>query len=406
MLATWTQTWILMFFAGTDGGEWENIPTIPSILLATSSLVTRYSEFSTSLTPSSMGANIYPSMDTHPTDIISCLQRHDINTLLVPLFWKHYRRSQRTGSIKRQHVDVVIFGENRHLTHHPIDDNCDFKVVNRGVMFFIDDGLVLSYYLSQLWGVMLIVSDRGDLVVSHRLLQLLAQHVRYVDQLVPEIHVAWGDILQLAFALMQRMEILATPSSQDKSSTIIARKFQKIDRCIMLAHGYHTYDHTSNKNVAATLLYLEISIVDCSVLIGDNKTVVGSTTQPHSRLALAKRHLMLSYHFVREAIASGNYALLFVWLNVNVFLRSDGNCGIFSHHISRRDDIIINNIHRVDIKALLLLRSLGRHQLVDFITSFVCGEILPSTNLTSCLLYLVLTMKKILIRLNSEMRTS
>ena len=65
------------------------------------------------------------------------------------------------------------------------------------------------------------------------------------------------------------------------------------------------------KHLKYTLLYLGVPVVDRSILIGDNKTVVDSTTQPHSRLV--KRHLMLSYHYVREAIATGNYA--FVWLN-------------------------------------------------------------------------------------------
>ena len=65
------------------------------------------------------------------------------------------------------------------------------------------------------------------------------------------------------------------------------------------------------KDLKYTLLYLGVPVVDRSILIGDNKTVVDSTTQPHSRLT--KRHLMLSYHYVREAVATGNYA--FLWLN-------------------------------------------------------------------------------------------
>jgi len=65
---------------------------------------------------------------------------------------------------------------------------------------------------------------------------------------------------------------------------------------------------------------------------------------------------LLSYHFVREAIASGNYALLFVWLNV--FLRSDGNCGIFSHHISLRDDIT-NNIHTGEHQGTITFEEFG-----------------------------------------------
>ena len=56
-----------------------------------------------------------------------------------------------------------------------------------------------------------------------------------------------------------------------------------------------------------TLLYLGVPIEGTAILFGDNKSVVDGCAQPHSRLH--KRHLMLSYHYVREAIASG--ALLF-----------------------------------------------------------------------------------------------
>ena len=38
-------------------------------------------------------------------------------------------------------------------------------------------------------------------------------------------------------------------------------------------------------------------------MFGDNEAVVKSGTIPHSRLS--KRHIALSYHYVREAIASG-----------------------------------------------------------------------------------------------------
>ena len=65
------------------------------------------------------------------------------------------------------------------------------------------------------------------------------------------------------------------------------------------------------RTIKLQLLYLGVPVIDKSVLIGDNKSVVEADTQPHSKLH--KRHLMLSYHFVREAIASGNYA--YIWLN-------------------------------------------------------------------------------------------
>ena len=52
-----------------------------------------------------------------------------------------------------------------------------------------------------------------------------------------------------------------------------------------------------------TLLYLGVPLFGKPILLGDNKSVVDSGTIPHQQLH--KRHLMLSYHFVREAIASG-----------------------------------------------------------------------------------------------------
>ena len=51
-----------------------------------------------------------------------------------------------------------------------------------------------------------------------------------------------------------------------------------------------------------TLRYLGVPINKKTYLFGDNKTVVDSSTIPHARLH--KRHTALSYHRVREAIAS------------------------------------------------------------------------------------------------------
>ena len=64
---------------------------------------------------------------------------------------------------------------------------------------------------------------------------------------------------------------------------------------------------TANK---LTLLYLGVPVIDKSILFGDNKTAVDAGTLPHAKLH--KRHLMLSYHYVREKIASGNY--LYSWI--------------------------------------------------------------------------------------------
>jgi hypothetical protein len=51
-----------------------------------------------------------------------------------------------------------------------------------------------------------------------------------------------------------------------------------------------------------TLRYLGIPIRDVSYMFGDNKTVIDGSTQPHARLH--KQHNALSFHCVREAIAS------------------------------------------------------------------------------------------------------
>ena len=51
-----------------------------------------------------------------------------------------------------------------------------------------------------------------------------------------------------------------------------------------------------------TLRYLGVPVEGRSYMFGDNESVVTSGTVPHS--ALKKRHCALSYHRVREAIAS------------------------------------------------------------------------------------------------------
>jgi hypothetical protein len=52
-----------------------------------------------------------------------------------------------------------------------------------------------------------------------------------------------------------------------------------------------------------TLRYMGIPINDKTYMFGDNQSVVTSSTLPHS--VLKKRHNMLAYHRVREAIAAG-----------------------------------------------------------------------------------------------------
>jgi hypothetical protein len=60
-------------------------------------------------------------------------------------------------------------------------------------------------------------------------------------------------------------------------------------------------------DLQTTLRYLGVPIRDVSYMFGDNKSVVNSSTQPHSKLH--KRHNALSFHHVHKAIASGYIVL-------------------------------------------------------------------------------------------------
>ena len=60
-------------------------------------------------------------------------------------------------------------------------------------------------------------------------------------------------------------------------------------------------------DLSHTLKYLGVPIKTKSYLFGDNRSVVSSSTLPHS--ALGKRHNILAYHRVMEAIASKNYCI-------------------------------------------------------------------------------------------------
>ena len=64
-----------------------------------------------------------------------------------------------------------------------------------------------------------------------------------------------------------------------------------------------------------TLRYMGIPVEDRCYMFGDNESVVNSATTPHGKLH--KRHIMLSYHRVREAIASGMIVFTYLpgWLN-------------------------------------------------------------------------------------------
>ena len=64
------------------------------------------------------------------------------------------------------------------------------------------------------------------------------------------------------------------------------------------------------QNIRQTLRYLGAPITTKSFLFGDNRSVVTSATLPHS--TLTKRHNILAFHRVREAIAAKLMA--FYWI--------------------------------------------------------------------------------------------
>jgi len=63
-------------------------------------------------------------------------------------------------------------------------------------------------------------------------------------------------------------------------------------------------------NLCLTLHYLGVPIRQKSYMFGDNESVVDSSTIPHAKLY--KRHTILSFHHVHEAIASGMIAFYYL----------------------------------------------------------------------------------------------
>jgi hypothetical protein len=63
-------------------------------------------------------------------------------------------------------------------------------------------------------------------------------------------------------------------------------------------------------DLRTTLRYLGVPIRERSFMFGDNKSVVDSSMQVHAKLH--KRHTMLSFHRVRECIASGMVGFYFL----------------------------------------------------------------------------------------------
>jgi hypothetical protein len=61
-------------------------------------------------------------------------------------------------------------------------------------------------------------------------------------------------------------------------------------------------------NLQMTLCYLSIPIQEKSYIFRDNKTIIDASSTPHAKLH--KRHNALSFHRVREAVAS-KYVMIF-----------------------------------------------------------------------------------------------
>jgi hypothetical protein len=68
-------------------------------------------------------------------------------------------------------------------------------------------------------------------------------------------------------------------------------------------------------DLRTTLRYLGVPIRERSFMFGDNKSVVDSSMQVHAKLH--KRHTILSFHRVRESIASGIVGFYFISGNDN-----------------------------------------------------------------------------------------
>ena len=68
-------------------------------------------------------------------------------------------------------------------------------------------------------------------------------------------------------------------------------------------------------NLRTMLYYLGVPVRDKSYMFGDNKSVVDSSTTVHAKLH--KRHTILSFHRVREAIASGMINFTFINGSIN-----------------------------------------------------------------------------------------
>jgi hypothetical protein len=69
-------------------------------------------------------------------------------------------------------------------------------------------------------------------------------------------------------------------------------------------------------DLCTTLRYLQVPIREESYMFGNNKSVVESSMQLHAKLH--KRHTMLSFHGVKESIASGIVGFFFIPGDMNL----------------------------------------------------------------------------------------
>ena len=86
--------------------------------------------------------------------------------------------------------------------------------------------------------------------------------------------------------------------------TLRNKQHQKLPRSVQRNLQARTAIEQSRSN-RLTFMYLGVPIDGPSILLGDNESVVRGATIPHRKLN--KRHLILSWHYVRQAIATGTY---------------------------------------------------------------------------------------------------
>jgi hypothetical protein len=67
--------------------------------------------------------------------------------------------------------------------------------------------------------------------------------------------------------------------------------------------------------LASTLRYIEVPVREKNCMFGDNKSVADSSMGLHAKLH--KRHTMLSFHHIRDAIASGKVGFYFIPGEIN-----------------------------------------------------------------------------------------